>query len=129
MGKRKSSTQERNSIPRIFTVLGAIMTLVGYGVGLVNSILALNAVGILVSIACILIACLVLIQVNLIKSKKFDIPFNWWMLLLFIIIQAVIANFNVALTSLVLSIELGSFLVLGLLLEVIAAIILIFKAL
>ena len=128
MGRRRSSSHERWDIARVLTLLGAVCGLVGYGFSLFNSIIALNITGILLALLCIIISILILIQVRLVSSSKLDIPFNWWLLLIFVCIQAIIINSIGVFAAATGMNDLAGIAGLGLLLEVIAVVLLLINA-
>lgn len=127
--RRRYSTTDRWNIARILTLIGAILTLVGYGFSLFNSIMNFIVEGIIISLVCIIIAIFVLIQVRIVDSFRITVPFNWWMLLILVCLQAFLANFAVPFAGMVTASNLGGFIGLGLLFEVIAVIILLIDAL
>jgi len=122
MGKRRSSSHQRWSIARVLAVLGGLVALAGFAYGFFLNIIDLNVLGLVWQALGAVISIFVLIQMQLVKSK-IDIPFNWWMLLIFVCIQAIAAS------ELGQSMNFVSITGLGLLLEVIAVLLLLFNAL
>ena len=122
MGKRKSSSRQRWSIARVFAVLGGFVSLAGFAYGFFLNIIEFNPLGLVWQALGAVISIFVLIQMRLIKSK-IDIPFNWWMLLIFVCLQAFLAS------ELGQSMNFVTITGLGLLLEVIAVLLLLFNAL
>jgi len=117
MGKRKSQSKQRWDIARVLTLLGALLALVGFAIGLVQSAMVQEWISILYQFIGIVISILVLIQVEIVKTK-IDVPFKWWMLLIFVCIQAAMAGLT----------AYYSLAGLGVLLEVIAVILLLINA-
>ena len=74
----------------------------------------------LYSLLGIVISFCVLLQVQIIRSWKLEIPFNWWMLLILAILQAFCANATSGIVDIT-----G----LGILLEIIAIILLLLSVL
>ena len=110
---------------RTLAVLGAIIAIAGFIWGLITVIgtggsletlflnIAIQIIGIIVSI-------FVLISTGFIrKDKRSHIPFNWWMLLIFVCIQAWMTSFG----------DLVSLSSLGIILEIIAVIIMLIAVL
>ncbi|MCF2138694.1 MAG: hypothetical protein K9W44_01400 [Candidatus Lokiarchaeota archaeon] len=118
---RRYSSTSRWGLARALAALGGLIALVGFTIGIVNSMSnTINITAMLYSLAGIIVSIFVLLQVQLVKNQKLAIPFNWWLLLILIILQAIIARM------------IGPFISiagLGLLLEVIAVIILIIEQL
>ena len=105
---------------RTLAILGAIIAIAGFIMGLITVIglggnfetILLN---IITQIVGILVSLIVLISTGIIrKDKRSRVPFNWWMLLILVCIQAVMTYFGIIL-------GLAS---LGIILEIIAVIIL-----
>ena len=129
MGRRKSSYSERWDIARVLALLGAVCGIVGYTFSVYNNVLVGDIAGILLSLVCVIISILILIQVRLVRSSKLDIPFNWWLLLIFVCLQAIIIN-GIGVFSAATGLNnLAGIAGLGLLLEVIAVILLLINAL
>ena len=122
MGKHKSSSRQRWSLARVFATLGGVVSLAGFIYGILLNILALNPLGIVWQALGGVISIFVLVQMDLLKSKL-DIPFKWWMLFLFVCLQAILVS------ELGQSMNFVSITGLGLLLEVIAVLLLLFNAL
>ncbi|MHA1512200.1 MAG: hypothetical protein ACTSRX_10835 [Promethearchaeota archaeon] len=114
-----------NGAARTLAVLGALIAIAGFIWGLITTItsggnletiflnIAIQIIGIIVSI-------FVLISTSFIrKVKRSHIPFNWWMLLIFVLIQSWMLSY----TSFV---DLSS---LGIILEIIAVIIMLIDVL
>ncbi len=110
---------------RTLAVLGAIIAIAGFIWGLITVIgsggnletlflnIAIQLIGILVSI-------FVLISTGFIrKDKRSHIPFNWWMLLIFVCIQAWMTSFT----------SFYGLATLGIILEIIAVIIMLIAVL
>jgi len=106
----------------VLAVLGGLVALAGFAYGFFLNIIDLNVLGLVWQALGVVISIFVLIQMQLIKSK-IDIPFNWWMLLILVCLQAIAAS------ELGQSMNFVSITGLGLLLEVIAVILLLFNAL
>ncbi len=121
MGKRRSSSRQRWSIARVLAVLGGLVALAGFAYGFFLNIIDLNVLGLVWQALGAVISIFVLIQMQVVKSK-IDIPFNWWMLLIFVCLQAITAS------ELGQSMNFVSITGLGLLLEVIAVLLLLFNA-
>ena len=113
-----------SSIARVLAIIGAIVAIVGFVYSMVQFIISSPPMSELIKILWyvlgILISIFILIQAGMIKSRKINIPFNWWMLLIFVCLQAVM----IALESIYISIA-G----LGLLLEIVAVILLLINVL
>ena len=110
---------------RTLAVLGGLIAIAGFVWGLITVIssggnfesIFLNIV---TQIVGILVSLIVLVSTGFIrKDKKSRVPFNWWMLLIFVCIQAWMTSFGVLLS-------LSS---LGIILEIIAVIILLIAVL
>ena len=121
MGKRKSSSRQRWSIARVLAVLGGIVALAGFAYGFFLNIIDLNVLGLVWQALGMVISIFVLIQTQIMKSK-IDIPFNWWMLLILVSLQAILTS------ELGQSMSFVSITGLGLLLEVIAVLLLLVNA-
>lgn len=119
MGKsRRSSSGSQWGLARTLAMLGGVVALVGFGIGFVQEILNdVNLIGMLYQFLGIFVSILVLFQVGLIKGKM-NIPLNWWMLLIFVVLQAIFAGL----------VSIVSIAGLGILLEVIAVILLLINA-
>ncbi|WP_457558321.1 hypothetical protein [Candidatus Harpocratesius sp.] len=118
---RKYSSTSKWGLARALAALGGLIALIGFAIAIVNSLIStVNITAMLYSLAGIVVSIFVLLQVQLVKAQKLAIPFNWWLLLILVVLQAIIAGF------------VGPFISiagLGLLLEVIAVIILIIEQL
>ncbi|WP_371802559.1 hypothetical protein [Candidatus Lokiarchaeum ossiferum] len=118
MGRRKSQSKERWDVARILALIGALLALAGFAIGIYTSASNQAWLDVLYQLIGIVISILVLIQVEIVKTK-FDVPFKWWMLLIFVCVQAAMAGITVYM-------NLAG---LGVLLEVVAVILLLINAL
>ncbi len=89
---RKSSSRDRWDFARILALLGALVALVGYIIGMVSITedFVDAIVTILMQLIGVIISILILFQVKIITSRKIDIPFNWIVLFVFVCLQAVL---------------------------------------
>jgi hypothetical protein len=117
MGKRKSQSKQRLDVDRVLALLGALVALGGFTYGLFMVAIAGEWLDVLYQVIGIVISILVLIQVKIVKTNL-NIPFKWWMLLIFVCVQTVMAELTPYL----------SFAGLGVILEVIAVILLLINA-
>ena len=110
---------------RTLAILGAIIAIAGFIMGLIEVIglgggfetILLN---IITQIVGILVSLIILISTGIIrKDKKSRVPFNWWMLLILVLIQAVMTSFGIIL-------GLAS---VGIILEIVAVILLLIAVL
>ena len=114
----RSKSSERMNFARVLAGLGAIIAMVGFVIGSYEAILANDIVGILLQLVGAIVSILVLIQTGFIKKWR-KIPFKWWMLLTFVIVQVLLNDYTnlVGLTGL------------GILLEVIAVLLILITVL
>jgi hypothetical protein len=110
---RKSSSSSNYGIARTLALIGAILALVGYVIEIGSLLNNFEFIVLVKIILGIVISILILSSVDLIKTKT-HVPFTWWLLLILVIVQAA---FTTSVTSL-------SITGLGVLLELIAAILL-----
>ncbi len=96
-------------IARVLALIGSIVALIGWILQLIGGIT--NIPGDVYAIIGIIISILILASLGYVKIKTF-IPFTWWMVLIFAIIQAFLGVGWIGLTGL------------GVILEIIAAIVL-----
>ena len=122
MGKRKSSSRQRGSLARVFATLGGFISLAGFIYGIFLNILALSVFGIVWQALGGVVSIFILIQLKVVKIKL-EISFKWWTLLLFVCLQVILIS------ELGQSMNFVSITSLGLLLEVIAVLLLLFNAL
>ncbi|MHA1610727.1 MAG: hypothetical protein ACTSYU_01635, partial [Promethearchaeota archaeon] len=88
-----SSSTSSWSLVRTLTAIGGLFSLVGFALSLVHSLIpTVNLTSMLYALLGIVISLCVLLQVQIIRSWKLEIPFNWWMLLILAILQAFCAN-------------------------------------
>ena len=110
---------------RTLAVLGALIAIAGFIWGLITVVSTAGSfesifLNIVTQLVGILVSLIVLISTGVIrKDKKSRVPFNWWMLLIFVCIQAWMTSFGTLLS-------LSS---LGLILEIIAVILLLIAVL
>jgi len=99
----------------MLTLIGAILALIGWFMQIIgtvqNGISDTDLVPILYDILGIVISIFILSSLGYVSTKTF-IPFEWWMLLIFVIIQALFGSIGLSILGI------------GVILELIAAIIL-----
>lgn len=118
MGNRKSQSKQRWDVARILALIGALLALAGFALGIYTSASSQNWLGVLYQFIGIVISIMVLIQVEIVKTKL-DVPFKWWMLLIFVCVQAAMVGVT----------DITSLAGIGVLLEVVAVILLLINAL
>lgn len=119
--KSRSSSTSRWSLARSLAAIGGLVALVGFAINLVQIIISnFDVVAMLYALLGIVLSIFVLLQVQLVHTRKIAFPFNWWLLLILAILQGIIAGLSGPVVSLI-----G----LGVLLEVIAVILLLINAL
>lgn len=111
----RHSSYRHSSIARMLTLIGAILALIGWIMQIItivqNGISDNDLVQILYCILGIVISIFILSSLGYVSTKTF-IPYEWWMLLIFVIIQALFGSINLSILGI------------GVILELIAAIIL-----
>jgi hypothetical protein len=91
--KSRSSSTSHWSIARTLAAIGAIIALVGFAIGFVEGFTPnVRLPSILYALVGIIVSVFVLLQIDLVQSWKLNIPFNWWLLLIFVVIQAVVSG-------------------------------------
>ncbi|MHA1673062.1 MAG: hypothetical protein ACTSYI_05490 [Promethearchaeota archaeon] len=119
--RTRTSTTSSWNLARTLTAIGGLVALIGFALELIQSLVpSVNLTSMLYSLLGMLISFCVLLQVQIVRTQRFEIPFNWWMLLILAILQAFCANA----TSSIVDIT-G----LGILLEIIAIILLLLSVL
>jgi hypothetical protein len=89
----RSSNTKYSSIARTLTLIGAVIAIIGYAISIISIIESFNLLVFAIGVIGIIISILILISVGSVKSNT-KIPFTWWMLLIWVIVQALIINYT-----------------------------------
>ena len=117
----RSTSTSRWSLGRALAAIGGLIALVGFAISLVQSLIqTVDLIAMLYALLGMLISIFVLLQVQLVRTRKLEIPFNWWLLLILAILQAILLGLTGPFVDIA-----G----LGILLEVVAVILLLLNAL
>ena len=94
MGRKNSSYSDRWNIARVLALVGALVTIVGYIMSIVGIISSnFDIIALLWQIFGVVISLLILIQTGAVKKRNHHrIPLNWWLLLIFVCLQAIFAT-------------------------------------
>lgn len=86
------SNTKYSSIARTLTLIGAVIAIIGYIISLISAISPFNLLAIAIGIIGVIISVLILSSIGSVKTKS-KLPFTWWMLLIWVIVQALIINY------------------------------------